>query len=62
MQHRLERFHLYWFGKEIYVITDNKPLVTMVSKDAVTLSHYLHCMQQVAYKPLQCVHHIKTGP
>ena len=36
--HGLEKFHHYCFGKEVLMITDHKPLVSMFKKDVATLS------------------------
>ena len=41
--HRLEKFHHYCFGKEVCIITDQKPLVVMDSKNFVTQSQWLQC-------------------
>ena len=34
----LEKFHHYCFGREVLIITDHKPLVSMFKKDVATLS------------------------
>ena len=57
--HGLEKFHCYWFAKEVNIITDHKPLLAVVSKDITTLSQLLQCImlniQQynicILYKP-----------
>ena len=57
--HRLKKFDHYCFAKEVYVITDHKPLVAMVSKDVATLSQWLQCIilhiyqysMHILYKP-----------
>ena len=36
--HRLEKFHHYCFIREVYVITNHKPLVSIFKKDVATLS------------------------
>ena len=36
--HGLEKFHHYCFGREVLVITDHKPLVSIFKKDVATLS------------------------
>ena len=36
--HGLEKFHHYCFGREVLVITDHKPLVSIFKKDVDTLS------------------------
>ena len=36
--HGLEKFHHYCFGREVLIITDHKPLVSMFKKDVATLS------------------------
>ena len=58
--HGSEKFHHYCFGREILIITDHKPLVSMLKKDVTTLSQ---CIQhillnihqsrvQIIYKPV----------
>ena len=46
----LIKFHHYCFTKEVFVITDHKPLVAMISKDVVTLAqqlqHIIMCILQ----------------
>ena len=57
--HGLQKFHHYCFTKEVYIITDHKPLVAMASKDVATLSQWLQyimlCIHQYSmcllYKP-----------
>ena len=36
--HSLEKFHHYCLGREVLVIMDHKPLVSMFKKDVATLS------------------------
>ena len=36
--HGLEKFRHYCFGREVIVITDHKPLVSIFKKDVATLS------------------------
>ena len=36
--HGLETYHHYCFAREVYVITDHKPLVSIFKKDIATLS------------------------
>ena len=36
--HGLEEFHHYHFVREVYVITDHKPLVSIFKKGMATLS------------------------
>ena len=45
--HGLEKFHHYCFGREVLVITDHKPLVSMFKKDLATLSQ---CIQHILLK------------
>ena len=45
--HRLKKFHHYCFVREVYVITDHKPLVSIFKKDMVTLSQSI---QQILLK------------
>ena len=35
--HGLEKFHHYYFGREVLIITDHKPLISMFKKDVATL-------------------------
>ena len=37
----LEKFHHYCFTNEVSIITDNKPLVAIISKDWTTMSQHL---------------------
>ena len=47
MLHGLEKFHHYYFARDVYVITDHKPLVTIFKKDVATLSQGI---QQILLK------------
>ena len=57
--HRLEKFHHYCFSREVLVITDHKPLITMFKKGVATLSQCIQCILlkihhyrvQIIYKP-----------
>ena len=57
--HGLGKFHHYCFGREVLVITDHKPLVSMFKKDVATLSQCIQCILlkihqyrvQIIYKP-----------
>ena len=57
--HGLENFHHYCFGREVLVIMDHKPLVSMFKKDVTTLSQQIQCILlkihqyrvQIIYKP-----------
>ena len=42
--HGLETFHHYCFAKELYVITDNEPLVTVVNEDVAMLFKQSQCV------------------
>ena len=42
--HGLEKFHHYCFGREVLVITDHKPLVSIFKKDVATLSQWIQCI------------------
>ena len=42
--HSLEKFHHYYFGREVLVITDHKPLVAMFKKDVATLLQHIQCI------------------
>ena len=57
--HSLEKFHHYCFGRNIIIITNHKPLVTIFKKDMATLSQgiqhimlkiHQYCIQ-IIYKP-----------
>ena len=37
----LEKFHHYWVTREVGIITDHKPLFTILKKDVATLSQEL---------------------
>ena len=45
--HGVEEFHHYCFAREVHVITDHKPLVTILKKDVATLSQ---CIQHILLK------------
>ena len=47
--HGLIKFHHYCFWKEVYVITDHKPLVGMITKDVAIISQWLQCF-------MLCIH------
>ena len=55
----LQKLNHYYFVKEIYTVTDHKPLLTIVSKDVATLSQQLQCIMlhihqyivYILYKP-----------
>ena len=57
--HGLEKFHHYCFSREVLVITDHKPLISMFKKDVATLSQHTQCILlkihqyrvQIIYKP-----------
>ena len=56
--HRLEKFHHYYFVREVSVITDHKPLVTILTKDVAMLlvitlhSLWIHQYRvHITYKP-----------
>ena len=42
--HGLGKLYCYCFAKEVYVITDHKPLVAMVNTDVAQLSQQLQCI------------------
>ena len=42
--HGLKKCHHYCFAKEVYVITDDNPLVAMVNKGMGILSQQLQCI------------------
>ena len=55
----LEKFHHYCFSREILIITDHKPLISMLKKDVTTLLQCMQCIMlkihqyrvQIIYKP-----------
>ena len=57
--HGLEKFHHYCFGREVLVITDHKPLVSIFKKDVAMLSQQIQYILlkihqyrvQIIYKP-----------
>ena len=57
--HRLEKFHHYCFSREVLIITDHKPLISMFKKDVATLLQCIQCILlrihqyrvQIIYKP-----------
>ena len=42
--HGLEKFHHYCFCREVLVITDHKPLVSMFKKEVAILLQHIHCI------------------
>ena len=60
--HGLEKFHHYYFSKEVNIIIDHKQLVAMVSKDVATLSiSHLQCILLYIYQYSMCMLY-KPGP
>ena len=56
--HGLEKFYHYCFSREVLVITDHKPLVSMFKRDVASL---LQCIQCILLKIHQYrVHFIQT--
>ena len=51
----LEKFHHYCFAKEVYVVTENKPLVVMVSKDVAVLSQHLQYIMPCIHQYNVCI-------
>ena len=59
ISHGLKKFRHYCFGREVLIITDYKPLVSMFKKDVTTLSQCIQCTLlkihqyrvQIIYKP-----------
>ena len=57
--HGLERFHHYCFCREVLIITDHKPVISMFKKDITTLSQCVQCILlkihqyrvQIIYQP-----------
>ena len=59
--HRLEKFHHYCFGREMLIITDHKPLVSMFKEDGATLSqHIQHILLKIHQYRVQVIY--KPGP
>ena len=59
--HGLEKYHHYYFVREVHVITDHKLLVTIISKDVTMLSQWLqHIMLYIHQYIVQILY--KTGP
>ena len=42
--HALEKFHHYCFAREVFIITDHKPLAAIFKKDMAMLSQYIQCI------------------
>ena len=57
----LEKFHHYCFAKEVYVITDYRPLITIFSKDVATLSQKLKCIILHIHQYSVCIIHISLA-
>ena len=59
IQHGLEKFHHYCFGREVIVITGHKPPVAIFKKDGATPLQHIQCILlkihhyrvQIIYKP-----------
>ena len=57
--HGLKKFHQYCFAREVYIITNCKPLVAIFKKDVATLLQCIQCILlkihqnkvQILYKP-----------
>ena len=57
--HGLDKFYHYCFSREVLIITDHKPLVSMFKKDVAKLSQCIQCILlkihqyrvQIIYKP-----------
>ena len=59
--HGLEKFHHYCFGREVLVITDHKPLVSLFKKDVATLSQRIqHILLKIHQYRVQVIY--KPGP
>ena len=57
----LEKFHDYCFSREVLMITDQKPLVSMFKKDVVTLSQCIeHILLKIHQYRVQIIY--KPGP
>ena len=59
IEHEALKFHHYCFDREVLVITDHRPLVSMFKKDVATFSQCMQCILlkihqyrvQIIYKP-----------
>ena len=57
--HGIKTFHYYCFAREVSIITNPKPLVTIFKKDVITLSQRIQCILlrihqfqvRILYKP-----------
>ena len=59
--HGLAKFHHYCFGREVLVITDHKPLVSIFKKDVATLSQRIqHILLKIHQYRVQVIY--KPGP
>ena len=59
--HGLEKFYYYCFGREVLIITDHKPLISMFKKDIATLSQHIQCILLKFHQyRVQIIY--KTGP
>ena len=59
--HGLEKFHHYCFGREVLIITDHKPLVSIFKKDVATSSQRIqHILLKIHQYRVQVIH--KPGP
>ena len=59
--HGLEKSHHYCIGREVLIITDNKPLVSMFKKDVATLSQCIqHTLLKIHQYRVQIIY--KPGP
>ena len=59
--HGLDKFHHYCFGREVLIITDHKPLVSMFTKEVATLlEHIQHILLKIHQYRVQIIY--KAGP
>ena len=59
--HSLEKFHHYCFGREVLIITDHKPLVSMFKRDVATMSQCIeHILLKIHQYRVQIIY--KPGP
>ena len=57
----LEKFHHYCFRREVLIMTDHKPLVSMFKKDCGHIIT-MHTMHTTKNPPIQGPDHIQTWP
>ena len=59
--HGLGKFHHYCFAKEVCLITDQMPLVAIISKDVAKMFQHLQCIMLYIHQYKVCILY-KPGP